>query len=323
MKKLLASALGLLLVAAVLSGCGKSSKPASPLGSNGGNNGSTAVDVARVNDQVATNPGVVDENVYETSSPTGMDASSSTFAAIRPLRWWRTVETSERNVDTQFSDPDSLGRPRAALVTITRHLVGQLHIAFGDTTATDTSIKVITKPIDELWTRKLALHRFRFEARDSSDDDDHDERADDDRDGWRIVGVSGVRVVSKAATTHIASIRIQSGSRDTTITDPLALARVRHVCWLAAMQPVTVTVTTGRNDDIVFLYRFMNRHRLKNNGDGTYSITFTDVDFGGLHHFGVNAFSKGTLYDDTAPYDSDAWLLPFAARLLDAEIGHH
>lgn len=318
MRKLLAPAFTMLLVIAALSGCGKSSKPASPLGSNGGSNGATAVDVAQVNDQMAVHPTEVNEDVYDTSTPTGMDPGGGTFAAIRPLRWWRRIETVERNVDTQFGDPDSTGRPRSALVTITRHLVGKLYIAFGDTTATDTSVKVITKPIDEQWVRKLAMHRYCFPR----DVIEHEE-GDDDHGGWRIVGTSGVQITSKDATTHIASIRIQTADHDTTITDPLALHRLRRLFCLPPLKPVKITVTTGRNDDIVFLYRFLSRRPLKNNGDGTYTIEFADDDFVGLRHFGVNAFSKGTLFDDTAPYDSQAWILPFAARLFDAEIGHH
>ena len=35
-----------------------------------------------------------------------------------------------------------------------------------------------------------------------------------------------------------------------------------------------------------------------------------ELFFGGLHHIGVNALSNGTLFDDEAPYDSDAWILP-------------
>jgi hypothetical protein len=31
----------------------------------------------------------------------------------------------------------------------------------------------------------------------------------------------------------------------------------------------------------------------------------------GLWHFGVDAISHATLYDDTAPYDSQRWVFPY------------
>ena len=37
---------------------------------------------------------------------------------------------------------------------------------------------------------------------------------------------------------------------------------------------------------------------------------------GGVHHFGVNALSHGTLFDDQAPYDSQSWIEPFIVHPL-------
>jgi hypothetical protein len=34
----------------------------------------------------------------------------------------------------------------------------------------------------------------------------------------------------------------------------------------------------------------------------------------GIRLVGVNALSRGTLFDDEAPYDSEAWLFHFAVR---------
>ena len=36
----------------------------------------------------------------------------------------------------------------------------------------------------------------------------------------------------------------------------------------------------------------------------------------GLHHVGVNALSNGTLYDDTARYDSQSWITPYRVHPL-------
>ena len=59
------------------------------------------------------------------------------------------------------------------------------------------------------------------------------------------------------------------------------------------------------------LYLRDMRFRLKNNGDDTYSGTFRTGWLTGVRHFGVNALSHGTLFDDTAPYDSQRWVLPY------------
>jgi hypothetical protein len=309
MNKHLAMGLGLLLVTSALAGCGKSTKPASPLSTGVSANGATAVDIAQVSDQVTANPTLINENLYADPTPMNMLSGGTGLAAIRPLHWWRTIDSTSRSVQTTYSDPDTLGRPTAALVTITRHLVGKFNIVYGDTTPTDTTRRLIRKPLDDTWTRLLALHRFRFDTTNT-------------RCAWRIVGTSGVLVTSANATTHIRSVRIQAGALDTTITDPLQLHRLRRLECLPATMPVHVTVTTGRNDDVVVLYRMEERRRFHNNGDNTYSLDFINPDFGGLRHFGVNALSNGTLFDDASPYDSQAWLVPFAVRFHDADVDH-
>jgi hypothetical protein len=74
---------------------------------------------------------------------------------------------------------------------------------------------------------------------------------------------------------------------------------------------VTLTATTGSASDVVLFYGHDVRRRFTNNGDGTFTFTFTAGRFIGLRNFGVDALSHGTLFDDTAPYDSNAWILPY------------
>jgi hypothetical protein len=192
------------------------------------------------------------------------------------------------------------------------------NMVVGDTgvvTLPDTSLRLVHKPIDDLWTRQLKFRRY---YEDTS-------AADTTHKGWRwhIIGTSGVTVTSANATTQIQSLRIQAGARDTTITDPLQLHRLHRMMWFPHDTPVTLTVTTGRANDIVVLYHSGDRRRFTSNGDNTYTLTFQDADFGGLRHFGVNAFSNGTLRDDVSPYDSQAWVLPFGARDHDCDVDRH
>jgi hypothetical protein len=211
-----------------------------------------------------------------------------------------------------YGDPDSLGRPTTAVATITKHYLGQFNILAGDTgtTAIHDSLRIVRKPLDDTWVRKLAFRRFRIDSSGT-------------HVWWRIVGTSGVKVTSAGATTQIQSIRVQAGAKDTTITDPLQLHRLRRILWLPHDTPVRITVTTGRASDVVVLFRNIERRRFTNNGDGTFTVEFQDLDFPGLRHFGLNAFSNGTLLDDAAPYDSQAWLLPFATRDRDCNVDHH
>ena len=319
MKRHLAITLGLLLAVAALAGCGKSTKPTSSLQGTGGVNGATAVDVAQTNDAVASHPALINEDQYTTVAPLDMTIGGGGFAAVRPIHWWRTIDSTARTVDIAYGDPDSLGRPTTAVATIHKHFVGTFNLFAGDTGVVgvpDSTRRVIHKPLDDQWTRKLMLRRFWADGDSARDSTRRHVQ-------WRVVGTSGVTVTSASATTQILSVRVQAGTKDTTITDPLQLHRLRRILWLRGDQPVKVTVTTGRASDIVVLYHGSERRRFVSNGDGTFAATFRDLDFPGLRHFGVNAFSAGTLLDDTAPYDSQAWIVPFGARDGDCNVDHH
>jgi hypothetical protein len=313
MKQRLVLAAGLLLAAAAVSGCGKSTKPAAMLGTNFG--GATATDMVQASNAVGASPGLINEDQFTTSAQMPMAMGAGPTSAGRPLRWWRTIDSTARTVDFVYGDPDSLGRPTTAVATIHKHFVGTFNIIAGDTGRVGTIPQVIRKPLDDQWTRRLALRRFRSDSTARPD-------TSEGRFHWRVVGTSGVTVTSANATTQILSLRIQAGDRDTLITDPLQLHRLRRVLWIPHDTPVKVTVRTGRSDDIVAFYHGSGRRLFTSNGDDTYTLSFSDGDFPGMRHFGVNAFSKGTLLDDTAPYDSQAWVLPFGVREGDCEVDH-
>lgn len=295
MKRHLVLSLALLALAAMLSSCGRSGSVGSPTAGN-----TSTTDQAEVASVLAENPEMLNEDVFTSSEETQANDSRG-FAAIRPLRFGRVITNVRTNFDFAFSDPDSNGHPQRALVTVNRHLTGSLNILAGVADSADTSRQLIRKPLDDRWVRKLVLARRRVNE-------------DSTRARWRLVGTSGVEITSANATSQITSLRIQAGDLDTTITDPLELFRLRAITRIDAGTPVTLTATTGRNDDIVLLYRIGMRLPFVNNGDGTYTMMWTTSHFGGLRHFGVNALSHGTLFDDAAPYDSKGWVLPFAVQ---------
>lgn len=305
------SLLPLVLIAA-LAGCSKKSGEAPNAVTNpGGSSGGAQMNEAEVTAALAAEPDLVEDGLAEDPMETSIDSGTpaGATAAIRPLTFWRRIDPtrSKRTFEFVFADSDSTGQPTTAHVTVRRLLVGTFNILAGPIEPSATlpprdSLNVVHKPLEDHWVRHLLLKRVR-----SGDEADPRVR-------WRVAATSGVQVTSKDATTNIASLRVQSGDLDTTITDPLALFRLRRVLRFAGGSMVTITLTTGRNDDVALLYLRDRRFRLTNNGDGTYGGTFRAGVFSGVHHFGVNALSHGTLFDDTAPYDSQAWILPYVVE---------
>jgi hypothetical protein len=133
---------------------------------------------------------------------------------------------------------------------------------------------------------------------------------------WRVVATSGIEITSRDAETRIVSLRVQSGALDTTLTDPLAFHRLRRVIRFEPGAEVTLTATTRNADDVVLLYLRDRRGRFHNNGDGTHTAVFRAPDHLGLRHLGVNALSRGTLFDADARYDSHAWIEPYVVHPL-------
>lgn len=283
--------LGTLAVCALaLAGCGKTSSLQAP-----GNGGSTSADDAAIASALQQSPEFVDESLSQDETPSEFEAQAGTFAAIEPLRFWRRVTTVESDIHIDYGNPDPSGRPLHAVATIRRHLQGTFNILAG--TPEDTS--VVHKPLDDQWTRRVALVR---RARPDSPE----------LGPWRLAGTSGVEIETIAGVTALVSLRVQAGDQDTTITDPLELHRLRRVIRFAPGTEVTLTATTQAASDVVLFHGHGGRRRFTNNGDGTHTFTFPVGDFPGLRHFGVDALSNGTLFDDAAPYDANAWLLAYA-----------
>ncbi len=319
-----------LFLVAALAGCSKQSPSRSVFGpGNGPGGGGASMTQAAVTATMATAPDIIEDGIAEDPGTMSLDLASGaslvgTNALIRPLSFWRTINHVTRTVNFAFADTDSTGQPTIAMVTVRKTLTGTFNILAtppppppvvgADSMAPPPpprpdSAHVVRKPLEDHWERHLLLRRIALPG-----DFDHDTNADESGIRWRIAEASGARVLSKGATTQIKSVRVQSGTLDTTITDPLALVRLRRFCQFRGLEDVTITVTTGRNDDIVVLYHRGLRTRFHNNGDDTYTATFRDAWLDGVHHFGVNALSHGTLFDDAAPYDSDAWVLPYVIQ---------
>lgn len=308
----------LLLAIAVIAGCGqKSGEISRSITQPGGTStGEAAMEEAAVGGSMAEVPDLVEDGLAESDMTTTLDGgvAAAPSALIRPLNFWRRIDHVERRFEIAFADTDTTGRPTTAFVTVHKRLTGSFNILAGGPPPTlaetpttgprDSGLVVIHKPLADHWERRLVLKRLPPLPGDR-------ERAREPHRGWRVAATSGVEVTSKGATTEILSLRIESGPLDTTIADPLALFRLRRVLKFERGAEIKLTATTGRNDDVVLMYLRGMRLRFVNNGDNTYTGVFRSAWMAGVNHFGVNALSHGTLFDDAAPYDSQAWILPY------------
>jgi hypothetical protein len=321
------------LALALLSGCGKKN----PTAANGLSTPGT--DQAAVSGVVAATSSLVDDGLMESADQALFSATtpSGALSAVRPLHYWRRITNIRRSFSFAFSDTDTTGRPTRAVVTVHKELSGTFNLIF-DATPNDTmlfdTVGVVHKPLNDLWVRQILLRRVhRMPDGDMvlgsgpEDGDDHNGGGDGHhghhRDEWKVAGISGVDVRSfdpSASTegspafgaTKIQSLRIQATALDTTINDPLQFILLHRIHIFGPSEDVTLTVTTSSSTDVLVLVRTGLRRRFHNNGDKTYTLTWHTSPEDGLHHFGVNALSNGTLFDDQAPYDSDAWIFPYA-----------
>jgi hypothetical protein len=300
MRHILGLFTGLVLAAGLLAGCGKGVSPTGPGGPAG-----TSNDQTQVASQIAGNPQYVEDGLFEGEDPTPASTAPAiqpegALADIQPINFWRHITDVRRTFEYAFGDTDSTGRPTRAVVTVNRVLTGTFNIQAPSPADSVFGRHVIRKPLKDFWTRRITLRRVSV--------------PESEEPQWRIVGLSGVRVVSRNAETKITSLRVQAADLDTTIADPLAFTHLRRVLRFAPDEDVTLTVTTLRDDDVVVLQRRDRRFRFRNNGDNTHTGVFRAAFLEGVHHVGVNALSHGTLYDDGSPYDSQAWLFPCVAH---------
>src|SRR5204863_8330907 len=110
-------------------------------------------DPSTATEEIARHPELVDDGMYasDTQAPAGSATSQAgTFAAIRPLFFWRQITRIERSFEFAFSDTDSTGAPTTAVIIVHKRLTGTFNVVARDSggDASATQGRGIEKPVD-------------------------------------------------------------------------------------------------------------------------------------------------------------------------------
>src|SRR5262245_46225569 len=98
------------LIAALLSGCGKSN----PLATAG--SGGSSIDQSQASEAMAQSSPAIEDGLMESPDQASLSSAtpSGADALISPLHYWRRITEVRRTFEFAFSDTDSTGRPTRA-----------------------------------------------------------------------------------------------------------------------------------------------------------------------------------------------------------------
>lgn len=274
----------------------------------------------------------VNESFVQNDELTMADQSIQTFnygtfgkvdAAVIPLRWGRFVTGVTKTVTTTTQPGDTI-----AIAVVEKLVTGSLKIQAK--TGTGDTV-VISKPFTDKSVRNIIFRRV----------------AKNDQRFWLnwmpvasslVAGGTFPAPVSNAITLTKVQFFVSSG--DTiTVTDPTNFyLRYKWLKWfhggkkdlpeLTGGDPVVLRATVisaSPDTDLVALrYGFDVLHRRRQmmtmisqvkNADNTFTREFELKWFVHFHHgdfnAGVDAATRATLYDDTAPYSVSWWGVPY------------
>jgi hypothetical protein len=253
-----------------------------------------------------------------TSTP--LYSLSKTDAAILPHAWGRKIESFHRDVNfTALTDSTAM-----ATVTVTMQGFVWIRAKYA---LTDTVVQTIKKSFTETTTRIVKFIRIN--------------RSTNALNNWKISEISAIKGGTVGSQITINELRFYTGSDTIIVTDPnntfLAAERGPRRCIpqlianLTTPSRVEVTVTSSAPDsDIVSVHRpfwFVNRWlyhapmalvRSTNNGDGTFTHTYTSIWRGvwaGRQNMIVSAITRNSIFDnDTTQFSSQIWGVPFIVQ---------
>lgn len=310
---------GLALIGLLVAGCSKDNTGPADNAPTGVSNEASARAYYAMNDEFVKN----DEITFDDQevAPTDYGTFGKIDAAITPLRWGRFVQQVVRTVVRDTVLPGDT----IAFVHVHKEITGVFRIlglnGVGDTVR-------VAKPFVDNSDRNIIFRRF---ARQT-------ERY---WMNWVPVATSLVDggTIPPNNQIDITKVQLFLPNGDTvTVTDPLnTYLRYRWLFRLqgpqtdvpqldpAAHVVVQATVVSASPDtDLValrygvgtFQKRRFRMHLISevNNG-GTYTRVFEGAFYVHFHrgffHAGVDAITRGTLFDDTVPYSANWWGIPY------------
>lgn len=297
---ILAGLSGVIVIMLVIPGCTSTTEPAED-------------ELSVMKEMIETDP--LFTNDLALFSDADQVSLSKTAASIIPVGWGRRVENASRSVTFDRSG-DTI-----VVATIVFSMSGDIVIAHRDTVQ-DTTL-IIEKPFAESTTRKVRFIRVA--------------RTDNPRVNWRFREISGVDGGTTSSTSiAFTELRAIAGNDTLTVTDPTQFylrfaefgGRRMQSLNNGTLMTVRLTLTSTESDtDLVFIHRpfqWLNSSVLRpaqrrmtlvsETGSGPYTRVYEyswSSHVQGRHHFFVSGITRSSIFDDTAPWSTKIWGIPY------------
>ena len=305
----------------VLTGCRKEDI-ITPLGNEppaGVTDETSAMKNLAVNDEFVRN----DEETFNDAEivPGEYGTFEKVSADLTPLRYGRFITSITRTVTLTIDSSDTI-----AVAVIDKDIVGVFKIkgidGIGDTV-------LVEKPFNDKSKRQVVFKRVRRESREYWTN-------------WKPVSASLVAGGTAAPNDRVTIVKVEVflPNGDTlTVTDPTNyFLRYKWIAgWhrgrrdLPVLLPgqslltrATVNSASADTDLVSLRFGWDQFHKRRsafhivsetNNGDGTYTRVFEKAWLAHLHpgyfNAGVEAMTKGTVYDDAEAYSISWWAIPY------------
>ena len=254
-----------------------------------------------------------------TTALSSLNSLGKVSTPIIPRTWGRKIESFSRTVNfTALTDS-------TAIATVTHTLDGFVWIT-AKYSPQDIAVSTIKKNFTE-----TIIHNVKFVRIN---------RTKDLRNNWRISEISAIKGGTAGSQITITELRFYTAYDTVIITDPantflkLATGIGRFVPELTAdvNTPIRVQASVrsfAPDSDFVYVHRpyfnagqwqyraHMNLVSSSSNGDGTYDRVY-EISWKGVwlgrHNMLVSAISRGSILDDTTPFSSQIWGLPFIVQ---------
>jgi hypothetical protein len=305
-----------------LVGCGNDDvmSPTSDPGLGGTGSGISAADRAAIEADIATQVEIFDDLAFEEAGEEVLpfDTASAELSPYsegpeaedlcRRFHWFRHIRERSRVVVIRLEESDSVQK---AHVNVTTKLAGSFNILVrsnDDPSLGSMDGEWIRKPLRDIG-RRHAIYLRRIDG--GGGEDGKDEGLTADRRGWHLAAISNHEVASPEHTANIRKLRIETRSGlAVEIDDPLELMRFpQNIPHVLTGEPIRVTAWTRDPTNAVFLYARWGRQMMRpvDGEEGAFVGMLMAPETRRFFHFGVNALTRGTLFDPRAPYDSDFW----------------